>query len=287
MKSYIGLIAQLTLGAAAVAPPLELKYPKAADKWTEALPVGNGLLGEMVFGGAVAEHYQLNEATLWSGAPVEWNNPKAKDVLPKVREAISAGRYEEAGNLCKQVQGPYNQTYQPMGDLRLTFPGDAGAVSANYQRKLELDRAVTTVTYTEGDAHFTREVFSSHPDQVIVIRLTCDQPGRINFIATADSQLRFETATAGNNTLVLRGKAPTHVDPSYIDSNDPIRYNDSEGMTFHCQVRAIAQGGSVTGDGKKLTVEKSDAVTLLLAAATSYNGPDKSPSRDGLDPAAI
>ncbi len=104
MKSRIGLIALLTLGAVSAVPPLELKYLKAADKWTEALPVGNGRLGAMVFGGAVAEHYQLNEASLWSGGPVDWNNPKAKGILPKVREAIFAGRYEEAGNLCKQIE---------------------------------------------------------------------------------------------------------------------------------------------------------------------------------------
>ncbi|MES2923810.1 MAG: glycoside hydrolase family 95 protein [Verrucomicrobiota bacterium] len=287
MKIHIGLVALLTLGAASAAAPLELKYSKPAGEWTEALPVGNGRLGAMVFGGAVAERYQLNEATLWSGAPVDWNNPKAREVLPKVREAILARHYQEAEKLCKQMQGPYNQSYQPMGDLRLTFPGDAAALPGNYQRRLDLDRAVTTVTYREGDAQFTREVFSSHPDQVIVIRLTCDQPGRINFSATTDSQLQFETSTAGGNTLVLRGKAPAHVDPSYFKTQEPIRYDVTEGMTFQCQVRAISQGGTVTGEGKNLTVAKADAVTLLLSAATSFNGPDKSPGRDGLDPVAI
>ncbi len=287
MNVSIGLLALITLGGVAAAAPLELKYSKAAGKWTEALPIGNGRLGAMVFGGAVTELYQLNESTLWSGAPVDWNNPKARDVLPKVREAIFGGRYEEAGNLCKQMQGPYNQSYQPMGDLRLTFPGDPAAEPANYQRKLDLDRAVTTVTYREGDATFTREVFSSHPDQVIIIRLTCDQPGRISFTATAGSKLRHEVSTPGSNTLVLGGKAPAHVDPGYFKTPEPIRYDDVEGMNFQCQVRAIAQGGTVTGGGKELTVGKADSVTLILSAATSFNGSDKSPGRDGLDPAAI
>lgn len=277
---------QLASNSLLAATPLELTYTRPAEKWTEALPVGNGRLGAMVFGGPVSERYQLNEATLWSGAPTDWNNPKAKEVLPKVREAIFAGRYQEAEKLCKQMQGPYNQSYQPMGDLRLTFPGDAAATPAGYQRNLDLDRAVTTVSYREGDATFTREVFSSHPDQVIVIRLTCDKPGRIDFAAAADSKLQFETSTSGE-TLVLRGKAPAHVDPSYFKTKEPIRYDDNEGMTFQCQVRAIAQGGKVAGDGKKLIVEKADSVTLLLSAATSFNGPDKSPGREGLDPAAI
>jgi alpha-L-fucosidase 2 len=286
MKSRTGIALFLAPNALLAAAPLELKYTSPAERWTEALPIGNGRLGAMVFGGAVAERYQLNEATLWSGAPTDWNNPKAKEVLPKVREAIFAGRYQEAEELCKQMQGPYNQSYQPMGDLRLTFPGDAAAKADGYRRNLDIDRAVTTVSYREGDATFTREVFSSHPDQVIVIRLTCDKPGRINFSAAIDSQLRFETSTTGE-TLVLRGKAPAHVDPSYFKTPEPIRYDDTEGMTFQCQVRALAQGGRVAGDGKKLVVEKADSVTLLLSAATSFNGPDKSPGREGLDPAAI
>jgi alpha-L-fucosidase 2 len=287
VKSRAGVVFVLASNALLAAAPLELKYTRPADTWTEALPIGNGRLGAMVFGGVNAERYQLNEATLWSGAPTDWNNPKAKEVLPKVREAIFAGRYQEAEKLCKQMQGPYNQSYQPMGDLHLTFPGDAAAKADGYRRNLDIDRAVTTVSYRTGDATFTREVFCSHPDQVIVIRLTCDQPGKINFSAAAESPLRSESSTPDGNTLVLRGKAPSHVDPSYFKTPEPIRYDETEGMTFQCQVRAIAQGGGVTGDGRKLVVENADSVTLLLSAATSFNGPDKSPGREGLDPAAL
>lgn len=283
------LLAGFLWAATAPASDLRLWYPKEANRWTEALPVGNGRLGAMVFGGITNEHLQLNEDTLWSGAPRDWNNPAARDILPQVRAAIFAGDYVKAGELCKKMQGPYNQSYQPLGDLRLAFPGGNNVASNAYERSLDLDRAVATVRYRSGDATFTRELFSSHPDQVIVVRLTCDKPGRINFSATADSPLRHTVKTERANTLVLRGKAPVHVDPSYLRSSNPIRYDDGpnpEGMTFDLHVRALAEGGVVACDGQTLTVTNANAVTLLLSAGTSFNGPDKSPGREGRDPTA-
>jgi alpha-L-fucosidase 2 len=263
-----------------------LRYTQPAERWTEALPVGNGRLGAMVFGGVASEHLQLNEATLWSGGPRDWNNPGAKDVLPMVRAAIFAGDYQKAGELCKKMQGPYNESYQPLGDLRLEFSHDAPPTS--YERSLDLDRAVATVRYQVGNATFTREVFSSYPDQVIVVRLTCDQPGRINFSATATSLLRFSVQAGKRDTLVLRGRAPAHVDPSYLRSDDPVRYDEGpnpEGMAFELQVRVLAEGGRVSPSGASLDVSGADAVTLLLSAGTSFNGPDKSPGREGRDAA--
>jgi alpha-L-fucosidase 2 len=283
-----GCLLILTLLPAVTAPAayLRLTYAQPAARWTEALPVGNGRLGAMVFGGVTNELLQLNEATLWSGGPRDWNNPGARDVLPQVRAAIFAGDYVKAGELCKEMQGPYNESYQPLGDLLLTFP-DAGAPATDYERSLDLDRAVATVRYRAGGATFTREVFSSFPDQVIVVRLTCDQPGRIAFRAAADSLLHSSTVTEGTNTLVLRGKAPTHVDPSYLSSTNPVIYEEgtnAEGMTFDLHVRALAEGGTVACDGRTLSVTNANAVTLLLSAGTSYNGPDKSPGRAGRDP---
>ncbi|MFZ0825823.1 MAG: glycoside hydrolase family 95 protein [Verrucomicrobiia bacterium] len=268
---------------------LRLKYEQPAGRWTEALPVGNGRLGAMVFGGVTNEHLQLNEATLWSGAPRDWNNPGAREVLPLVRAAIFAGDYVKAGELCKKMQGPYNESYQPLGDLRLAFSGGDNVASNSYERRLDLDRAVATVRYREGDASFKREIFSSFPDQVIVIRLTCDQPGRISFRAMADSPLPHTVKTEGTNTLVLQGRAPSHVDPSYLRSAQPIIYDEgtnAEGMTFDLHVRAVADGGFVSVDGTTLTVTNATAVTLLLSAGTSFNGPDKSPGHDGRDPVA-
>jgi len=283
------LILSLWLANPAAADDLRLKYARPAGTWTEALPVGNGRLGAMVFGGVTNEHLQLNEATLWSGGPRDWNNPGAKEILPEVRAAIFAGDYVKAGELCKKMQGPYNESYQPLGDLRLTFPGGTNLAAADYERSLALDRAVATVRYRVGGATFTREVFSSFPDQVMVMRLTCDQPGRIAFSATADSLLHSSVVAEGTNTLVLRGKAPSHVDPSYLHSTKPIIYaegTNAEGMTFDLHVRALAEGGTVCCEGGVLSATNANAVTLLLSAATSFNGPDKSPGREGRDPVA-
>jgi alpha-L-fucosidase 2 len=279
----------MMLALPAFADSLILKYTQSAGQWTEALPVGNGRLGAMVFGGITNEHLQLNEATLWSGAPRDWNNPGAKAILPQVRAAIFAGDYVKAGELCKKMQGPYNESYQPLGDLRITFPGSENIASNSYERRLDLDRAVVTVRYRDGDATFTREMFSSYPDQVIVIRLTCDQPARISFSATADSLLHHSSKTEGTNMLVLSGKAPAHVDPSYLDSQNPVIYDtgaNAEGMSFDLHVCALAEGGNVSCNGEILSVTNANAVTLLLSGGTSFNGPDKSPGREGRDPVA-
>ena len=263
-----------------------LRYDRPASHWTEALPVGNGRLGAMVFGGPAIEQFQLNEATLWSGAPSDWNNPGAKDVLPQVRAALFAGDYVKATALSKKMQGSFTESYQPLGDVRLAFPGTDAV--AGYGRTLDLDRAVATVRYQVGGATFTREVFSSFPDQVIVVRLTCDQPGRISFTATADSLLRHAVQTDGHDTLIVTGRAPVHADPGYHQSAKPIRYDDGpkpEGVAFELRVRVLATGGRVVAGGSLLRVDKADAVTLLFSAATSFNGPFKSPGHEGRDPA--
>ncbi len=273
---------------------LALRYNQPAERWVEALPVGNGRMGAMVFGGVDKEHLQLNEATLWSGAPRDWNNPGARDILPQVRNAIFAGDYVGAGELCKKMQGPYNESYQPLGDLYLTFPSNE---YVGYERKLDLDRGVTSIRYRQGNATFTREIFSSFPDQVIVVRLSCDKPAQLSFRASLNSLLHHRTEAAladgrkaesssNSSVLVLVGKCPVHVDPSYLHSADPIRYEDEgEGMTFDLRVQAIAQGGTVTCDGSVLSVENADAVTLLISAGTSFNGYDKSPTKQGRNPA--
>jgi len=281
------LAAWLLAASPVLAGGLALKYAQPAERWTEALPVGNGRLGAMVFGGSTTEHLQLNEATLWSGGPRDWNNPGAKAVLPEVRAAIFAGDYVKAGELCKKMQGPYNESYQPLGDLRLNFAGGETLATNGYERSLDLERAVVTVRYRAGGAWFTREVFSSYPDQVVVMRLTCDQPGRIHFTATVDSLLHNHVAAEGTNMLVLSGKALGHVDPSYLSSPNPVIYGNgasAEGMTFDLRVCAQAEGGTVSCDGKSLSVTNASAVTLLLSAGTSFNGPDKSPGREGRDP---
>jgi alpha-L-fucosidase 2 len=264
--------------ADAAPAPLTLWYRKPAGQWTEALPIGNGRLGAMVFGGVSAERLQLNEDTLWSGAPTDWNNPGAKDALPEVRRLVFAGKYGEADKLCRKMQGPYNQSYQPMADLHLTFEGDTEPSA--YRRELDLDSAIARV----ANAGREREAFVSAPDQVLVVRLS----GPVTFTATLSSPLHATVAASGGDTLRLTGKAPSHVDPNYKRSANPVIYDDAEGqgMRFEAALRVIVDGGAVRAEGESLRVENANSATLLLAAATGYRGFDHAPDLPAADLAA-
>ncbi len=260
-----------------------LWYRQPARGWVEALPVGNGRLGAMVFGGVVEERLSLNEDTLWSGAPKDWNNPLAVELLVEARAAIRDGEYGTADSFCRKMQGPFAQSYLPLGDLRLHFALEGEA--ENYHRELDLDNAVATTRFSIGEATFTREVLSSAPDQAILVHLACDQPGMIGLEITLDSPLHYSVFHVGNDGLEMRGKCPSHVDPSYLRSENPVRYDDppGEGMEFAVDLRAVVQGGQVEARNGKLVISRADEALLVLTAATSYNGFDRSPGLDGAD----
>ena len=267
------------------ANPMQLWYTKPASQWVEALPIGNGRLGAMVFGGIERERLQLNEDTLWSGGPKDWNNPKAPAVLAEVRRLIASGQYVEADKAAKGMQGPFTQSYLPMGNLYLAFEhGDSAR--GGYRRDLDIAQALTQVRYRVGATTYTREIFASRPDQAIVIRLTADKPGMISFTASMDSQLRHSLVPNGD-VLELHGRAPSNVDPSYHDREVPVQYDDAEGMTFELHLAATATGGRTWLEGGELHVRGANEVVLRLAAATSFNGYNRSPVRDGKLPSTI
>lgn len=260
-----------------------LWYRQPARGWVEALPVGNGRLGAMVFGGVAEERLSLNEDTLWSGAPKDWNNPLAVELLIEARAAIRAEEYDTADSLCRKMQGPFTQSYLPLGDLRLHFA--LAGEAENYHRELDLDNAVAATRFSIGGATFTREVLSSAPDQAVLVHLACDQPGMISLEVTLDSPLHFSVNTVGNDGLEMLGKCPSHVDPSYLRSDNPVCYDDppGEGMEFAVALRAVVQGGQVEAQDGKLIISGADEALLVLTAATSYNGFDRSPGLDGAD----
>ncbi|MBM7569987.1 glycosyl hydrolase family 95 catalytic domain-containing protein [Aquibacillus albus] len=266
---------------------MKLKYDTSADVWTEALPLGNGRLGAMVFGGVNQECLQLNEDTLWSGSPKEINNPNAKNVLPEVRNAISEGRYTDADQLTKEMMGPYTQAYLPFGNLNLNFnhPDEP----TFYERSLNINEAIARVTYKVNGTTFHRETFISHPDQMIVTRLETDQPNALSFTASLESPLKSELKN-NNDKLVLTGVCPENVDPNYYMTEDPIRYSDStetKAMTFEGQLKVIVEDGEVEYTDQGIEVKKSSKATLLFTAATSFNGFDQSPALNGKDPHTI
>ena len=263
--------------------PSILWYDRPATYWTEALPLGNGRLGAMVFGGVSSEHLQFNEESLWSGYPRDHTNPAAQLYLPKVREAVFAGDYALADKLVKQMQGPYTQSYLPFGDLYLEF--DHAAEPQKYRRSLDLDTATHTTTYRLGEALYSRQAFISAPANALVLRLTCSQPGGLTFRVRMESPLQSQ-AQAQENQLLLTGKAPQQDDPHYLNSSDPVVYGD-EGMTFAARLEIRIKGGSLHVDGNALQVSAADEALLTLVAATSFNGFDRSPATDGKDPLAI
>ncbi len=237
---------------------LTLWYRAPAAQWVEALPIGNGRLAAMVFGGVTDERLQLNEDTLWAGGPYDPANPDALAALPVVRRMIADGHYREAHALiAEQMMGrPLRQMpFQPLGDLRLTFP-DTGAVE-RYRRELDLDTAIARVTYVSADVTYTREVFSSPVDQVIVMRIAADRPGRVTMTVGLSTPQQAEIVADGSDTLVMRG-----VNPEAQGIKGALR--------FQSRVRVVPTRGSIEAQGQTLQVRGADAVTLVLAAATSY-----------------
>lgn len=268
--------------------PLTLTYPTPARCWEEALPVGSGRLGGMVFGGVSTERIQLNEDTFWSGGPRQWDNPQAAQHLAELRRLIFAGQFVEADAVCQKMQGPFNQSYQPLGDLYIDMPGMENCT--DYSRGLGLDRAVATTCFRVEDVTFTREVWSSFPDQVLAVRLTASQPGRLNFHIRLESPHSFTVHTPTPD-LILSGRGPIQVEPSYLgDVPNAVVYDerpDGEGMRFEIHLRVVHEGGQVIAEGGALRVERADTVTLLLSAATSFNGFERLPGSQGRDPAPL
>ncbi|MCD7932342.1 MAG: glycoside hydrolase family 95 protein [Tannerellaceae bacterium] len=209
--------------------PLKLWYKQPAAEWVEALPVGNGRLGAMVYGNPEEELIQLNEETLWSGRPVNPNpNPQAVEYLPEVRQALFNGDWKKAEQLCTHMQGYYTQSYLPLADLKVkhtNFAGEAG----NYYRDLSLTGAVAHTTFTINGITYEREVFISAPDQLIVVKIRSLQKGKVSFDAALSSLLQNKVS-ATDSRLVMKGDAPVHVDPNYLgDTEAPVRYIDQEG----------------------------------------------------------
>ena len=240
--------------AAVETAPALLWYAQPAVKWSEALPVGNGRMGAMVFGGVSDERIQFNEATLWTGHPHDYVRAEAAAQLPELRRLVREEKIKEANALvrAKFLSDPVRQkAYQPFGDLRLHFAGHEGA--SDYRRELDLATAVAAVSYRVQGVGYRREVFASHPDHAVVLRLTADKSGRIGFTLKQDSpHLGVWTETLGRDTLVLRGQIGI------------------DGLRFESQVRVVATGGRVSVAGPAITVEGADAVTIVLTAATSF-----------------
>jgi len=261
------IILFLSLGAAVQATPWRLWYEQPAVRWLEALPVGNGRLGAMVFGEVTQERLALNESTVWSGAPSSrHDNPTARENLARIRQLFFEGRYTEAQPLCgKHLLGRRDSygTHLPMADLQLAFEHPPGTVD-DYRRELDIAQGVARVTYSVGGVHFTREVFASNPDNVFVMRLTCDEPSLVSFSATLDGgDLPAKVRAIDTRTLAIRG-----------DAREKKHSDGDTGVTFESWVRVIAEEGRVQTVADRLKVDGANAVTILIAAHTTFRDHD-------------
>ncbi|MEY4386040.1 MAG: hypothetical protein RLY20_1323 [Verrucomicrobiota bacterium] len=280
------MLAVAGLADAADTNALKLWYRQPAAKWSEALPIGNGHMGAMVFGGTASERIQFNEDTLWKGKPHDYVREGAGDQLAEIRRLVFAGDSGAAGKLAKEkaISDPVRQMpYQPFGDLRLTFPGHENVT--DYRRELDLDTAIATTTYRVGDVEFKREAFASYPDRVIVVRLTASKPGQINFTLRMDSPHTNSQTAAVRMGIAFRcwlGPArPSFVKFSKAGANEEVIQSSSEllllgkvqadGLSFASRVQLLASGGQIKSEDRRaLTVTNADSVTLLLAARTSF-----------------
>ncbi|PAK55903.1 glycoside hydrolase N-terminal domain-containing protein [Paenibacillus sp. 7541] len=256
----------------------KLMYGKPASVWTEALPIGNGRLGAMIYGGVERETISLNEDTLWSGYPRDWNNPAAREVLPVIRQLTREGRYAEADQLGRKMLGPYTESYMPLGDLRLSF--DHGPIFHSYRRTLDLTRAVHRTEYSVGQVAYVREMFASFPDQLIVLKLRASVPGALDVHARLESQLRH-VLLMEDQACKIRGHAPVRLEPSYVSADKPVRYADSgpgKGVAFEGQLHVASTDGQVYADAGGIHVYGATEAVLVISAATSFSGYDKMPA---------
>jgi alpha-L-fucosidase 2 len=230
---------------------------RPAPQWDHATPVGNGRLGAMIFGETGRERIQLNEDTLWSGGPRDTVNVEAMSEIGNVRRLLFAGKPGEALALADEtMMGRPRRLlpYQTLGDLWLTFDGHDAVT--DYRRELDLATAVARVNYRAGGVRFSREIFASHPAQVIVVRLSCEQPNRISVAVGLNRERDAETSAAGDS-LTMRGQL-----------------DGGSGLKFQSTLKALAEGGSISAQGDQLVISKANAVTILLAASTNYRGAD-------------
>lgn len=271
---------------AAINAPLKLWYDSPAKYFEEALVLGNGQHGATVFGGISIDKIYLNDATLWSGEPVNANmNPNAYKHLPDVREALADNNYKKAQTLIKKLQGKFSESYAPLGTLLLTFNNDP--FISNYYRELDLHEAVAAVKIESSNNTIEREYLVSHPDKIFAIKLQSKQKGGLSYTIGFESLLRYSSKTA-NNILEVSGVAPIKADPSYLGKKqNSVVFDSKKGTRFSTQIQVASSDGKITYTDSSIQISNATATTIYVSMATSFNGFDKNPATNGRDQVAI
>ena len=267
---------------------MKIWYTREARKWTEALPIGNGRLGGMVYGKQGTEIISMNEDTLWSGYPGYKGPVQKAGVWRQIRELAEKGNFAGAQTLFEdEIASPWSQSYLPLGDILLAVNRHT---AADYQRSLDLDTAIASVSYSCEGVRYTREVFVSAVDNCMALRLAADRGGSVNFDLTLQSKLRCAVSVQGR-FLSLDGIAPSNVMPSYVPNvPDPVVYSETDaekGMRFTLMVLPIVEGGTLVFENNSIKVSGADSAVLLVNGETSFAGHDVHPHLNGKDEKAL
>ncbi|WP_111307885.1 glycoside hydrolase family 95 protein [Confluentibacter sediminis] len=263
-----------------------LWYDKPANYFEETLVLGNGKMGASVFGGVSSDKIYLNDATFWSGEPINPNNnPEAYKYVELVREALKKENYKAADSLNRFIQGAYSQSYAPLGTMFINYKDQENF--KNYHRELDLNNAVSKVTYESNGVTFQREYFISYPDQIMAIKLTSDKKKAINCSIGFESLLKYQI-TKNKNILNINGYAPYHAEPSYRgDIPNAILFDENRGTRFTTLFKVSNTGGEVITTENTIELKNCTAATIYVSIATSFNGFDRNPVTEGVDNKAL
>ncbi len=264
-----------------------LMYTKPAEYFEESLVLGNGKMGASVHGGIQSDKIFLNDATLWSGVPVDSKNinPEAYKHLPSVRQALKEENYRAADSLNKKLQGKFSESFAPLGTLFLDMEHEGQAT--NYKRTLNLNEAISTTQYNIGGVTYTREYFISHPQQVMVIRLKASQKGALSFNIRFNSLLNYKNGV-DNQILTSTGRAPIHAEPSYRGNKpNAVVFDDNKGTRFTTLSKIVKHDGTLVTTDSTIGINNGSEVLILVSIATSFNGFDKDPNTEGGNDAAL
>ncbi len=267
----------------------KLWYRQPAQEWTQGLPIGNGRQGCMIMGNPVLEHIQMNEETVWSGAPEDKTSPSGAAYLGEIRHLLRKEQYGQAQKLLEtHMLGPWQEAYEPLGDFFIQDQSE-GSLSdsfGEYCRELNLDTGIAKISYVKNGIQYYREYFASYPDDIVAICLRCDKENSICVDAFLNSPLRY-SLWSEDDCIRMEVVCPTHSEPSHLGPcKTPLVY-DADKESIHAQVcvKAIVEQGECYTSGSRLIIRNATSVVFLISMATSFNGYRRMPVSGGKDAA--
>jgi len=262
-----------------------LWFDEPAQYFEESLVLGNGKMGASIFSGVNTEKILLNDATFWSGEPVNtMMNPEAYKNIPKIREALKNENYELADKLYKNVQGSFSESYAPIGTLLVNLNHQKSF--KDYRRELDISNAVAKTQYKIGNTDYEREYFVSHPEKVMAMEYTSSTSKSLNFTLEFESEMKYQVSNDGE-TLIINGYAPYHAEPIYNDHPNPVLFDKNRGTRFTTRIQITNTDGKIKVSKNSLSQTNASKATVLVSIATSFNGFDKNPANEGKNNNAI